>query len=72
MQRYVRIDPPGEEPERLLDPEEQRSEPWSGTVFGRCEKCGGSGSTTHECESCKQRRDAGCPVCHGEIRYHDE
>src|SRR5215207_809797 len=48
MQRYVRIDPPGEEPERLLDPEEQRSEPWSGTVFGRCDKCGGSGSTTHE------------------------
>jgi hypothetical protein len=72
MQRYVRIDPPGEEPERLLDPEEQRSEPWSGTVFGRCDKCGGSGSTTHECESCKQRRDAGCPVCRGEIRYHDE
>jgi hypothetical protein len=26
---YVRIDPPDEDPERLLDPEHQQSEPWS-------------------------------------------
>jgi hypothetical protein len=72
MQTYVRVDPPGEDPERLLDPDEQQSEPWEGTVYGRCDKCGGSGRTTHECESCKRRRDANCPACHGEIRYEDE
>jgi len=72
MQTYVRVDPPGEDPERLLDPEHQRSEPWSGTVYGGCDKCSGSGKTTHECESCKQQPDHDCPVCHGEVRYQDE
>ena len=72
MQTYVRVDPPGEDPERLLDPEHQQSESWSGTVYGRCDKCAGSGTTTHECESCKEQRDSGCPVCKGEIRYEDD
>ena len=72
MQTYVRVDPPDEDPERLLDPDEQQSEPWSGTVYGRCDKCHGSGNTTHECESCKEQADSGCPVCQGKIRYEDE
>lgn len=72
MQTYVRVDPPDADPERLLDPDEQQSEPWSGTVYGRCDKCGGEGKITHECESCKERRDGSCPACHGEIRYEDE
>jgi hypothetical protein len=72
MQTYVRVDPPDEDPQRLLDPDQQQSEPWSGTVYGRCDKCGGEGQTTHECESCKARRDHGCPACHGRIRYQDE
>ena len=72
MQTYVRVDPPNEDPERLLDPDEQQSEPWSGTIYGRCDKCGGSGETTHECESCKERRDPSCPVCHGEISFEDD
>ena len=72
MQTYVRVDPPGEDPDRLLDPDHQQSEPWSGTVYGRCDKCDGSGRTTHECESCKEQRDSSCPVCKGEIRYEDE
>ena len=72
MQTYVRVDPPDEDPERLLDPDQQRSEPWSGTVYGRCDKCGGDGQTTHECESCKEKPDSSCPACHGEIRYQDE
>jgi hypothetical protein len=72
MQTYVRIDPPDEDPERLLDPDHQQSEPWSGTIYGRCDKCGGSGTTMHECESCKERRDPSCPACHGELRYEDE
>ncbi len=72
MQTYVRVDPPDADPERLLDPEHQQSEPWSGTVYGRCDKCDGSGKTTHECESCKGKRDDGCPVCSGEVRYEDD
>ena len=72
MQSYVRVDPPDKDPERLLDPENQRSGPWSGTVYGRCDKCGGNGTTTHECESCKQKRDSSCPVCSGQITYEDE
>jgi hypothetical protein len=72
VQTYVRVDPADQDPERLLDPDEQQSEPWSGTVYGRCDKCGGEGKTTHECESCKEQRDSGCPVCQGKVRYEDE
>lgn len=72
MQTYVRVDPRDENPERLLDPDEQQSEPWAGTVYGRCDKCGGSGRTVHECESCKELRDPDCPACRGEIRYQDD
>ena len=72
VQTYVRVDPPGEDPARLLDPDEQQSEPWSGTVYGKCDKCDGSGKTTHECESCKEERDDGCPKCGGEVRYEGD
>jgi DnaJ-class molecular chaperone len=72
MQTYVRVDPPGEDPERLLDPEHQQSEPWSGTIYGHCDKCEGTGETTHECESCKEQRDSACPACHGRVTYEDE
>ena len=70
---YFRIQRPGEEPEALLDPEQQTTEPWSGTTWGRCDKCGGMGETEHECESCQaDGADSGCPVCHGEVRYRDQ
>lgn len=72
MERYVRVDPKKEDPERLLDADEQTSEPWSGTVYGRCDKCGGSGRTEHECESCKEQRDPDCPSCGGELRFEAE
>jgi DnaJ-class molecular chaperone len=72
VQTYFRIEPGDRDPERLLDPDRQYTEPWSGTVRGRCDKCGGSGETTHECESCRSSGpDPGCPVCHGETRYRD-
>lgn len=69
MQTYVRVDPADEDPERLLDPERQQSEPWSGTIYGRCDKCGGSGRTEHECESCKEQPDPNCPVCDGKVAF---
>jgi hypothetical protein len=73
MQTYYRLQPSDEDASRLLDPENQKSEPWGGTVWGRCDKCGCSGKTRHECESCKAsgRRDD-CPSCHGEMFYEEE
>ncbi len=70
MQSYFRLHPGDHDPEELLDPEQQQSEPWSGTIYGRCDKCGGSGETEHECESCKQdHADPQCPSCQGRVRY---
>ena len=73
MRTYVRVDPPNEDPERLLDPDQQQSEPWSGTVYGRCDKCGGEGVTEHECESCKAgSADPSCPSCRGSVTWRGE
>jgi hypothetical protein len=71
METYYRVEPGDRDPKALLDPENHESEPWSGTVQGRCDKCGGSGETEHECESCKAAgsSDPNCPSCHGELRY---
>jgi DnaJ-class molecular chaperone len=66
---WFRLHPREDDPERLLDPERQRSEPWGGTVFGRCPKCGGEGRTMHECESCRHGADPSCPSCGGRMRY---
>lgn len=73
MQSYFRIHPAGEDPEKHLDPEQQVSEPWGGSVKGRCDKCGGSGTTLHECQSCKAGGpDPDCPACGGELSYSGE
>jgi DnaJ-class molecular chaperone len=67
---YFRLHPADDDPARLLDPRQQRSQPWAGTIYGRCDKCRGEGRTMHECKSCKQgspRSD--CPACGGEVRY---
>lgn len=70
MRSYYRLHPAGEDPEKLLDPEHQTSEPWGGTIYGRCDKCGGSGETEHVCKSCNAASgDPDCPACHGEVRY---
>ncbi len=69
---FFRLHPGDEDPESLLDPERQKTEPWGGTIYGRCDKCEGSGRTWHECESCKEGVDANCPSCGGELRYEGE
>ena len=73
MRSWFRLHPADADPEQLLDPAQQRSEPWAGTIYGRCDKCGGKGETLHECESCKVGPPrADCPVCSGEVRYRGE
>ena len=71
--RYFRIHSANEDPERLLDPDGQRSEPWEGTIHGRCDKCDGRGRTEFRCESCREEdADPDCPVCAGEVHYIGE
>ena len=72
METYFRIENADEDHEALLDPANQRTEPWGGDDEGRCPKCGGSGETEWDCESCRTGgvRDD-CPSCHGEVHYVD-
>ena len=65
MERYFRLHPEDDDPAHLLDPDYQVSEPWGGTVWGRCDKCGGSGRT--------DRPDATsqCPACQGSGEIDD-
>lgn len=73
MQTYFRLQQPDDDPQTLLDPENQKTEPWGGTIRGRCDKCGGTGKTRHECDSCKASgRDENCPSCHGEMYYEED
>jgi hypothetical protein len=67
---YFRCHPEGEDPGVLLDPENQVSEPWGEPEHGRCDKCGGSGTTVYECFSCMEAgADPGCPACQGRVRF---
>src|SRR4051794_38116817 len=61
MRTYYRLQRPGDDPERLLDPDQQRTEPWGGTVYGRCDKCGGAGHKEHE----RREGQIECPACEG-------
>lgn len=66
MKTWYRVHPATEDPERLLDPDQQKSEPWGGTVYGRCDKCDGAGTTEHE------HGDEGeCPACRGSGEIDD-
>jgi anti-sigma regulatory factor (Ser/Thr protein kinase) len=60
------------DPQRLLDPDCQFSEPWGTDDHGECDKCEGLGTALYECRSCLEagaRSD--CPACQGRIRYRD-
>jgi len=63
---YFRLHPEHDDPKRLLDPEEQTTEPWEGTVYGRCDKCGGSGETEHRHGEMRE-----CPACEGSGEIDD-
>ena len=73
METYYRLNPPDQDPEKLLDPDHQISEPWDGAIYGRCDKCGGEGQVTMECDSCKaDGADSSCPHCGGRVSYQDD
>ena len=73
MATYFRLHPKDDDPERLLDPDQQTTEPWGGTIYGKCDKCGGEGKTEHECESCKSgSRDPNCESCGGKVTWEEE
>lgn len=66
---YFHCHPEGEDPGVLLDPDNQVSEPWGEPEHGGCDKCGGSGTTVHECFSCMEAgADRDCPACQGRVR----
>ena len=70
MRTYYRLNRPGDDPEDLLDPDEQVTEPWGGTVYGRCDKCGGTGHTHFEREGEPVHEDD-CPACGGSGEIDD-
>ena len=72
MDRYYRVQAQDSDPERLLRPGNQHSEPWGGDDTGPCDKCDGTGRTQHECESCRAGVDHGCPSCSGKVSYERE
>jgi hypothetical protein len=51
---YFRLHPEDEDPQVLLEPENQVSKPWGGADRGPCDKCGASGSLDGfgECPTC--------------------
>lgn len=60
------------DPELLLDPEQQFTEPWGGADHGRCDKCGGVGTTLYRCRSCVETgAKADCPACQGRVRFRE-
>jgi hypothetical protein len=69
---YFRLHPKDEDPQELLEPENQVSKPWGGVDHGRCDKCGGSGRTTFRCASCSKQADPRCESCHGRVEFEGE
>jgi hypothetical protein len=62
-----------DDPQRLLQPEAQWTEPWGASEDGtHCDKCDGAGHVQHSCWSCLLTRpERSCPVCGGRVRWED-
>ena len=62
----------GADPEELLDPDRQLTEPWGAPEHGSCDKCGRSGSALYECRSCLEAGSSPeCPSCQGRVRFRE-
>jgi hypothetical protein len=67
---FFHCHPEGEDPGALLDPDNQVSEPWGEPEHGRCDKCGGKGTTVYECFSCMEAGSTSdCPACQGRVHF---
>lgn len=61
-----------EDPEQLLDPQNQWSTPWGAPDHGPCEKCRGGGTVVYRCSSCVEgTADPGCPACAGRVEFRE-
>jgi hypothetical protein len=69
---YFRLHPADEDPQELLEPENQVSRPWGSADEGPCDKCGGAGRVTFQCASCMKHADPRCESCHGEVEFEGE
>ncbi len=69
--RCFRMNPPSEDPQRLLTEAGQWTEPWGSSDDGApCDKCDGSRRVPHECWSCELAGPSdACPVCGGAVRW---
>lgn len=72
MTSYYRLHPEQQDPQELLEPENQVSKPWGGADHGPCDKCDGSGRTTFQCASCTKRADPRCESCEGEVEFEGQ
>jgi hypothetical protein len=71
-QRYFHCCPAEPDPRRLLDREQQFTEPWGDRGHGPCDKCCGEGLALYECRSClEEGSSADCPSCQGRVRYRE-
>jgi len=60
------------DPHELLDPTQQVSTPWGSPESGRCDKCGGDGTTEFRCLSCIELgSDPDCQACLGRVEFAD-
>ena len=64
--------PADSDPDALLDPDRQFTEPWDGHDHGPCDKCEGAGVTLYCCRSCEEAgADPSCPACAGRVRFQE-
>jgi hypothetical protein len=68
---FFRLYDVDEDPQALLDAQNQWSAPWGEPDHGPCDKCEGTGRTRYECRSCLERAKAECPACGGRVRFED-
>jgi hypothetical protein len=66
---YFRLHPETEDPQELLEPENQVSKPWGGADHGTCDKCRGSGRTTYRYDDVEYESE--CPACKGSGQITD-
>jgi len=60
------------DPQQLLDPDRQVTEPWGEPEHGACDKCGGAGEVLHVCRSCLEAGAVSdCPACQGRVRFRE-